>query len=272
MSRIATVDALEIPDSRGNPAVRVVLKLESGATGTAKIPSGASTGKNEAVELRDGETSRYGGKGVRKAIANVRDVIGPEIAGLEASEQKALDEKLVALDGTPDKSRLGANAMLGVSIAAARASAAERGVPLYRHFHECEHYLLPVPMFNVLNGGKHADNNVDFQEFMIVPVGAPSFSEGLRAAAETFHSLKTLLKRKGYDAGVGDEGGFAPRLRSNEEPMELLLTAITLAGYKPGADIAINLDPAASEFFKDGKYTLGKSDGSQRTSIEMVEL
>jgi enolase len=272
MSKIKSVDALEILDSRGNPTVQVMVELQSGARGVAKVPSGASTGKNEAVELRDGDSARYSGKGVRKAVANVRDVIGPEVIGFESSEQKDLDERLISLDGTPYKSCLGANSILGVSIAAARASAAERGVPLYRYLNDRDEYQLPVPMLNVLNGGKHADNNVDFQEFMIAPVGLPSFSEALRAAAETFHSLKSLLKQKGYDTAVGDEGGFAPRLRSNEEPMELLLIAIVKAGYKPGADIAINLDPAASEFYQDGEYVFRKSDGSRKSSAEMIEL
>jgi len=272
MSAISNVDALEILDSRGNPTLQVTVRLERGAVGVAKIPSGASTGKNEAVELRDGDATRYSGKGVRKAVANVRDVIGPEVVGSESSDQKGLDSRLISLDGTPNKSCLGANAILGVSIAAARATAAERNIPLYRYLDEREQYLMPVPMLNVLNGGKHADNNVDFQEYMIAPVGAPSFSEALRAAAETFHSLKSVLKQKGYDTSVGDEGGFAPRLRSNEEPMELLLIAIVKAGYKPGADIAINLDPAASEFYQDGMYIFHKSDGSRKSSAEMIEL
>lgn len=272
MSKIKAVDALEILDSRGNPTVRVMVELESGARGVAKVPSGASTGKNEAVELRDGDPTRYSGKGVRKAVANVQDVIGPDVIGLESTQQKVLDELLISLDGTPNKSCLGANAILGVSIAVARASAAERKVPLYRYLDDRETYLLPVPMLNVLNGGKHADNNVDFQEFMIAPVGAPSFSEALRAAAETFQSLKGVLKQKGYETAVGDEGGFAPRLRSNEEPMELLAIAIVKAGYKPGSDIAISLDPAASEFYRDGVYVFHKSDGSRKSSAEMIEL
>ena len=270
MSKIKKLSALEILDSRGNPTIQVDLILESGATGVAKVPSGASTGKNEAVELRDGDTSRYLGKGVLKAVNNVVNIIQPAIVGMDAADQENLDEKLIALDGTPNKAKLGANAILGVSMAAAKAAAAEKKIPLYRHFADRKDYLLPVPMLNVLNGGKHADNNVDFQEFMIAPVGAPSFGEALRAAAETFHSLKCLLNRKGYETSVGDEGGFAPRLRSSEEAMELLDFAIQKAGYKVGGDIAINLDPAASEFYQDGAYVFHKSDRSRKSSAEMI--
>jgi enolase len=272
MSRITNIDAMEILDSRGNPTIQVMLRLESGFEGVAKIPSGASTGKHEAVELRDGDKSRYFGKGVRKAVENVLQVIRPEILGFQAGEQAALDSKLIALDGTPNKARLGANAILGVSIAAARASAAEKKLPLYQYLAERVSYTIPVPMLNVLNGGKHADNNVDFQEFMIAPVGARSFSEALRYAAETFHTLKSILHKKGYETSVGDEGGFAPRLRSNDEAMELVSSAIQQAGYKPGIDIAINLDPAASEFYEDGLYVFRKSDGSKKTSAEMIAL
>jgi len=272
MSIIKKLDAMEILDSRGNPTVQVTLTLDSGAQGTAKVPSGASTGKREAVELRDGDAKRYGGKGVRKAVSNVVNEIQPAVLGFDAADQVALDEKLIQLDGTENKARLGANAILGVSIAAAKAVAAERKMPLYRYFENREEYVIPVPMLNVLNGGKHADNNVDFQEFMIAPVGAPNFAEALRAASETFHSLKDLLGRKGYATSVGDEGGFAPELRSNEEAMELLGFAIQKAGYEIGRDIAINLDPAASEFFEDGHYVFAKSDGSRRTSGEMVTL
>jgi enolase len=272
MSNIKKLAALEILDSRGNPTIQVDLTLESGATGVAKVPSGASTGSNEAVELRDGDQSRYLGKGVLKAVKNVVDIIQPAVVGMDAADQEALDEKLIALDGTPNKGKLGANAILGVSIAAAKAAAAEKKIPLYRQFADRKEYLLPVPMLNVLNGGRHADNNVDFQEFMIAPVGAPSFSEALRAASETFHSLKGLLNRKGYETSVGDEGGFAPRLRSAEEAMELLDFAVQKAGYKPGADIAINLDPAASEFYKDGAYVFQKSGGGQKSSAEMIEF
>ena len=272
MSKIKSVDAMEILDSRGNPTIQVSVTLESGATGVAKIPSGASTGKHEAVELRDGDKKRYNGKGVLKAIHNANKLIQGAVRGMDPGHQKALDEEIIALDGTPNKSKLGANAMLGVSIAAAKASAAERKIPLYRQFAERNEYVLPVPQLNVLNGGRHADNNVDFQEFMIVPLGAPSFGEALRAASETFHTLKDVLHSKGYETSVGDEGGFAPRLRSNEEPVELILTAIQKAGYQPGKDIAINLDPAASEFYEDGRYVFHKSDKSRKSSEEMIEL
>jgi enolase len=272
MSSIKKLNALEILDSRGNPTVQVTMTLESGASGTAKVPSGASTGKREAVELRDGDEKRYGGKGVLKAVSNVLNIIQPAVVGFDAADQAGLDEKMIKLDGTPNKERLGANAILGVSIAAAKAAANERGIPLYRYFADQDEYIIPVPMLNVLNGGKHADNNVDFQEFMIVPVGAPSFAEALRAASETFHALKELLQRKSYATSVGDEGGFAPQLRSNEEAMELLDFAVTKAGYKIGKDIAINLDPAASEFFEDGYYVFSKSNNSRRTSAEMVSL
>jgi enolase len=272
MSRIMSLDALEILDSRGNPTIQVSLSLDSGATGVAKVPSGASTGKNEAVELRDGDEKRYGGKGVRKAIENVLRVIQPAVIGMDACEQQILDETLIALDGKPNKARLGANAILGVSIAAAKAAACERKEPLYRYLAQRETYLLPVPMFNVLNGGRHADNNVDFQEFMIAPVGAATFSEALQSASETFHSLKETLHKKGYETSVGDEGGFAPRLRSNEEAMELLAIAIHRAGYRAGTGIAINLDPAASEFYENGSYIFRKSDQSTKSSSEMVSL
>ncbi|MGH9687075.1 MAG: phosphopyruvate hydratase [Candidatus Acidiferrales bacterium] len=272
MSQIVRLDALEILDSRGNPTIQVAVLLDSGARGLAKIPSGASTGKNEAVELRDGDPKRYGGKGVRKAVENVLKIIQPAMIGLDASQQKVLDERLIALDGTPNKSRLGANAILGVSIAAARATAAERNEPLYRYLARRDIYVLPVPMFNVLNGGRHADNSVDFQEFMIAPVGASTFAEALQSASETFHALKDILHKKGYETSVGDEGGFAPRLKSNEEAMELLESAIQKAGYRPGYDIAINLDPAASEFYADGKYVFRKSDQSKKSSREMIAL
>jgi len=271
MPKISKLEALEILDSRGNPTIQVALRLESGAIGTAKIPSGASTGKHEAVELRDGDKKRYGGKGVRNAISNVLGEIQRSVAGFEG-DQASLDRKLIALDGTPNKARLGANAILGVSLGYSKACAAEKRVPLYRHFADRQSYLLPVPMFNVLNGGRHADNNVDFQEFMIAPIGAPTFAEALRAASETFQALKGILHRKGYETSVGDEGGFAPRLKSNEEPMELLLDAIRSAGYKPGADIAINLDPAASEFYENGRYVFRKSDQSTKSTAELIAL
>src|SRR5271157_1860090 len=272
MSIIRKLQALEILDSRGNPTVQVSVHLDSGAAGTAKVPSGASTGKREAVELRDGDSKRFNGKGVKKAVGHVLDEIQKAVVGFDAADQEGLDETLIRLDGTPNKARLGANAILGVSIAAAKAVANERGLPLYRYFSDQREYLIPVPQLNVLNGGKHADNNVDFQEFMIVPVGAPSFAEALRAASETFHALKEALHRKGYATSVGDEGGFAPELRSNEEAMELLDFAIGKAGYKVGQDIGINLDPAASEFFEDGFYVFSKSDKSKRTPAEMVAL
>jgi enolase len=272
MTSIKKLQALEILDSRGNPTVQVTMTLESGKTGTAKVPSGASTGKREAVELRDGDDKRFDGKGVLKAISNVLNIIQPAVIGFDAADQTGLDEMMIKLDGTPNKERLGANAILGVSIAAAKAAANERGIPLYRYFADQDEYVIPVPQLNVLNGGKHSDNNVDFQEFMIVPVGAPSFAEALRAASETFHALKGLLLRKGYSTSVGDEGGFAPQLRSNEEAMELLDFAVQKAGYRIGHDIAINLDPAASEFFKDGYYVFSKSNNSRRTPAEMVTL
>ena len=271
MSKITKLEALEILNSRGNPTVQVSVHLETGATGTAKIPSGASTGTHEAAELRDGDKTRFGGKGVRKAVANVLGEIQQAVAGFDG-DQTSLDRKLIALDGTPNKARLGANAILGVSLGFSKACAAEKRVPLYRHFSERPTYLLPVPMFNVLNGGAHADNNVDFQEFMIAPVGAPSFAEALRAASETFQALKAILRGKGYETSVGDEGGFAPRLKSNEEPMELLLESIKKAGYKPGTDIAINLDPAASEFYEGGAYVFRKSDQSKRTTAAIIVL
>jgi len=275
MSKIVDLAALEILDSRGNPTLQVGMKLAGGATGVAKVPSGASTGKHEAVELRDGNKSRYQGKGVRQAVANVMGEIRKAVLGFDAEDQedqKALDRKLIELDGTANKARLGANAILGVSLAAAKASAAEKRLPLFRSLHHSAEYVLPVPMLNVLNGGRHADNNVDFQEFMIVPVGQSSFAEALRAAAETFQALKATLQEKRYQTAVGDEGGFAPRLRSNEEAMELLLAAIERAGYQPGKDIAINLDPAASEFHENGHYVFSKSDQSRKTSAEMVAL
>ena len=272
MAVIKSIDALEILDSRGSPTIQVILTLESGATGVAKIPSGASTGKHEAVELRDGDESRYNGKGVLKAVHNVVHTIQAALRGFDPADQTALDEKLIALDGTSNKANLGANAILGVSIAAAKAVATERKIPLYQQFAALDRYVLPVPQLNVLNGGRHADNNVDFQEFMIVPFGAPSFGEALRAASETFQALKQVLHTKGHETSVGDEGGFAPRLRSNEEAMELILSAIEKAGYQPGRDIGINLDPAASEFYEDGHYVFAKSDKSRKGSDEMIAL
>ena len=272
MSEITKLEALEILDSRGNPTLAVTVTLANGVTATAKNPSGASTGKREAVELRDGDKSRYGGKGVLKAKSHVENEIQRAVRGFDANDQKGLDKKLCDLDGTPNKARLGANAILGVSLAVAHASAKDRGLPLYAALVDKPANLLPTPGLNVLNGGRHSDNSVDFQEFMISPVGAPSFSEGLRAAAETFQSLKSVLHKKGYSTAVGDEGGFAPQLKSNEEPIELILEAIQKAGYKAGKDIVIMLDPAASEFFEEGTYVFGKSDKSQKTPTEMIGL
>jgi enolase len=272
MSEIQQLEALEILDSRGNPTLAVTVTLSNGVKATSKIPSGASTGKHEAVELRDGDKTRYGGKGVLHACAYVEGEMQDAVRGMDPNEQEALDDRLRSLDGTPNKSRLGANAILGVSLAVAHAAASDRGVPLYAHLGKGSDYLLPTPMLNVLNGGRHADNSVDFQEFMISPVGAPFFRDGLRAAVETFHTLKSVLQLKTYSTAVGDEGGFAPELQSNEEAIEFILEAIHKAGYKPGEDIAIMLDPAASEFFEDGAYVFRKSDQSRRTSAELISL
>ncbi len=272
MSEIAKLEALEILDSRGNPTLAVTATLSNGVKATAKVPSGASTGKREAVELRDGDKARYGGKGVLKAKSHVEGEIQNVIRGFDANDQKALDKKLCELDGTPNKARLGANAILGVSLAVARASAEDRVLPFYASLGNEAANLIPAPWFNVLNGGSHADSNVDFQEFMISPVGAPRYSEGLRAAAETFHALKAVLHKKGYNTGVGDEGGFAPQLKSNEEPIELILEAIHKAGYKSGKDLVIVLDPATSEFFEDGAYVFEKSDKSRKSPAQMVEF
>jgi enolase len=273
MSEIQKLEALEILDSRGNPTLAVTATLSSGVTATAKIPSGASTGKREAIELRDGNKKRYNGKGVLNACANVEGVIQKAVSGMNAAHQADLDSKLCELDGTPNKGRLGANAILGVSLSVARAAAEEAGLPLYASLAGGNKgFLLPTPMLNVLNGGRHADNSVDFQEFMIAPVGASSFKDGLRAAVETFHSLKAVLQLKTYSTAVGDEGGFAPELRSNEEAIELILEAIQKAGYKPGRDIAVMLDPAASEFFENGSYVFRKSDQRSLSSDEMIAL
>ncbi len=247
MSNIELVDAHEILDSRGNPTLEAVVVLDSGAVGRAAVPSGASTGAHEAVELRDGEKSRYGGKGVRKAVINVIETIGPALADEDAADQAAIDQLLIDLDGTPNKGNLGANAILGVSLACAHAVAAEYGLPLYRYLGGVRAQTLPVPMFNILNGGKHAADSTDFQEFMVMPIGAPTFSEALRAGAETFHALRGLLHDGGFATGQGDEGGFAPSLASNQAAVEMVLKAIEKAGYKPGEDIAIALDPAVSE-------------------------
>ncbi len=268
---IAAVHAREILDSRGNPTVEVEVRLQDGSLGLTAIPSGASTGSHEACELRDGDPRRYGGKGVLKAVANVCEIIGPRVRGLDAAAQADLDRALIDLDGTENKSRLGANAILGVSLAAAHAAAASRGLPLYRYLAPDSH-LLPVPMLNILNGGKHAESGVDFQEFMIVPVGAPNFAEALRMGAEIFHALAAVLKALGYPTTVGDEGGFAPSLRTNEEPLELILEAIVKAGYRPGVDAWIALDPAASEFYENGKYVFARSGGKSRDSDAMTQL
>ena len=272
MSRIAALSAQEVLDSRGNPTVRVHLCLDDGARVSASVPSGASTGENEAVELRDSDKSRYGGKGVLTAVANVNDVIAPKLIGLEPHRQAEIDGLMIALDGTPNKAKLGANAILGVSMAAARAAAQAARLPLYAYLGGPGATRLPVPMMNILNGGKHADNSMDFQEFMVMPVGAPTFAEALRYGVETFHALKKILAKKGYVTSVGDEGGFAPNLKSNEEACEVIVEAIQAAGFRPGKDIAIALDPAASSFFSGGAYDLAKSGQGKKTSAEMVAL
>ncbi|MBQ7318241.1 MAG: phosphopyruvate hydratase [Phascolarctobacterium sp.] len=270
MAMITEVYAREILDSRGNPTVEVEVILEDGAVGRAAVPSGASTGVHEAVELRDGDKSRYLGKGVTKAVDNVNDIIAEALIGLEATRQTEIDEMLVRLDGTPNKGRLGANAILGVSMAVARAAASSVGLPLYLYLGGVAAKELPVPMMNILNGGEHADNNVDIQEFMIMPVGAKSFSEALRMNAEIYHNLKALLKEKGLSTALGDEGGFAPNLSNNAEAIEVILEAVVKAGYKPEEDIVIALDVASSEMYEDGKYTLA-GEGVVKTSEEMVE-
>jgi enolase len=270
--KIASVRALEILDSRGNPTVRVRIDLADGSAASASVPSGASTGLNEAVELRDGDKARYGGRGVRQAVAAVNEVIAPELVGRDPTRQAEIDGHLLTLDGTANKVRLGANAVLGVSMAVARAAAQAVGLPLYAYLGGAGARRLPVPMMNVLNGGRHADTNVDFQEFMIMPLGAPSYGEALRWGAETFQALKALLQARGYSTAVGDEGGFAPDLKGNEEACELLVEAIAAAGYRPGSDIALALDPAASEFHAEGFYDLEKSGQGRKTSAEMTTL
>jgi len=272
MSMIMDVHGRQVLDSRGNPTVEVEVHLESGAAGRAIVPSGASTGTREAVELRDGDPKRYLGKGVEKAVRNVNRVIGPKLVGFDATEQAILDGMMVELDGTENKGKLGANAILGVSLAVARAAAETCGLPLYQYLGGVGARTLPVPMLNILNGGSHADNNVDIQEFMVMPVGAKSFSEALRMGVETFHHLKKVLKGKGLNTNVGDEGGFAPLLRSNAEAIEVILEAIGKAGYKAGKEIGIALDPAASEFYEKGKYIFRKSDGSKRSADGMVKF
>jgi enolase len=269
---IINVNALEILDSRGNPTVEVNLTLEDGTEARAAVPSGASTGEHEACELRDGDKKRYLGKGVLKAVENVNKIIAKEIVGKCFISQRELDYSMISLDGTPNKAKLGANAILGVSMAYARAEAVSSGVPLYQYLGGSNAHLLPVPCMNIINGGKHADNNVDFQEFMIAPHGAPSFTEAIRMGAEVFHTLKSVLKGKGYSTGVGDEGGFAPDLKSNDEAVEVILEAITKAGFKAGNEVSICLDPAASELWEDGKYKLFKSTGKFLSSDEMVKL
>ncbi len=271
-TQIQSIRAIEILDSRGFPTLRVTVRLQDGTSGSASVPSGASTGENEAVELRDGDARRYGGKGVLKAVANVNEIIGPRLIGFEASAQARSDRMMCDLDGTANKSKLGANAMLGVSQAIARATANHRRMPLYTYLGGAGARRLPVPMMNVLNGGKHADSSLDFQEFMIVPRGASSFAEAMRYGSETFQALKKLLHERGLSTAVGDEGGFAPALKSNEEACELIVKAIERAGYKPGSDIAIALDPAASSFFEQGQYQLTRSRQGNKTSAEMIEL
>lgn len=273
-SRISAVRALEILDSRGNPTVRVFVDLDDGTTGTASVPSGASTGENEAIELRDNNATRYNGKGVRTAVDNVSNIIAPELIGIKADKQIAIDRMMIDLDGTENKANLGANAILGVSMAAARAAAKSIGIPLYRYLGGSGASRLPVPMMNILNGGEHADNSVDFQEFMAVPLGFEKFSDGLRAIAETFHALKKILKDKNLSTGVGDEGGFAPNLGSNEEAMDVIIEAIRNAGYQPGSEIALALDSAASSFSSDlkSKYDLKWSGGGSMGSKEMIDL
>lgn len=270
---IESISALEILDSRGNPTVEVEVVLVDGAWGRAAVPSGASTGQHEALELRDGDKKRYLGKGVTKAVANVNGVIAEALFGMDASDQRAVDFALLELDGTPNKSNLGANAILGVSLAAAKAAANSLGMPLYRYLGGVHAHVLPVPMMNILNGGAHADNKIDFQEFMVMPVGASSFHEGLRWGVEIFHALKSVLKKKGYSTNVGDEGGFAPNIQSNEEAIETVLTAIETAGYKTGSQIAIAMDPAVSEMYDKTEkvYHFHKSDGKKLSSEKMVD-
>jgi len=268
---IAEIKAREILDSRGNPTIEVDVRLSSGAMGRAAVPSGASTGVHEVLELRDGDAKRYGGKGVLKAVGNVNTKIAGALRGFDATRQADLDARLIELDGSENKANLGANAMLGVSLAAAYAAAASKNLPLYRYLNPDAH-IMPVPQMNVLNGGSHADSSVDMQEFMIVPLGAPSIGDAIRMGAEVFHALAAVLKKRGQSTNVGDEGGFAPNLKSNQEPIEVILEAISKAGYKPGTDVAIALDPASSEFFDDGKYVFARSDKRARTAAEMVKF
>ncbi|MGD9975120.1 MAG: phosphopyruvate hydratase [Desulfatirhabdiaceae bacterium] len=271
-SKIQAIEAMEILDSRGNPTLRAYVQLNTGVRVSASVPSGASTGENEAVEMRDDNKNRYGGKGVLNAVNHVHQIIAPKLVGMDPVQQSEIDQIMIELDGTANKSKLGANAILGVSMAVARAAAVSANLPLYRYLQGLGTARIPMPMLNILNGGKHADNSVDFQEFMIVPIGAPTFAEAMRFAAETFHALKGILKKKGYATSVGDEGGFAPNLNSNEEACELILDAVEAAGYQPGKDIAIALDPAASSFCSDGMYRLDKSGQGNKTSSEMTDL
>jgi enolase len=276
MSQITKIHAREILDSRGNPTIQVEVQLANGIVGAAAVPSGASTGENEAVELRDGDAKRYGGKGVLKAVANVNKTIAPKLKGKSPHAQKEIDKLMCQLDGTENKSELGANAILGISMAVCRAAALDAELPLYAYIRKLHGgkgpFVLPAPQMNVLNGGAHATNNVDFQEFMLFPIGAPTFAEALRYGAETFHTLKKILQKRGLVTAVGDEGGFAPNLKTNDEAVEAILEAIQAAGYKPGKDIAIAIDPAASEFYEDGVYVFKKSDKSRKTPDEMVRL
>lgn len=278
MAKIKDIKAREILDSRGNPTVEADVILEGGLYGRAAVPSGASTGEHEAVELRDGDKGRYAGKGVQKAVANIIQTIKPAVAGLDAADQAALDKKMIALDGTPNKNVLGANAILAVSMAAARASAQEQKLPLYEYIRKAfgiksSEYIMPVPLMNILNGGKHADNNVDLQEFMIAPIRSSSFRDAIRMGVEVFHSLKKVLTSKGYSTSVGDEGGFAPNLKSNGEALQLIVEAIEAIGYEPGKDILFALDPASSEFFKDGRYILnGEQSDTIKNSSQMIEF
>ena len=270
--KIQQVKAREILDSRGNPTVEVDIILEDGSLGRAAVPSGASTGEHEAVELRDGDAARYMGKGVKKAVANVMGEISQKVIGMDAAKQEELDKALIDLDGTPNKGRLGANAILGVSMAAAKAVAVSRKLPLFRYLGGDDAKIIPIPMMNIINGGTHADNNVDLQEFMVMPIGASSFSEALRMGTEVFHNLKKILSAAGLSTAVGDEGGFAPNLKSNVEAIEVILQAIEKAGYKAGSEIAIALDPASSEFYKDGKYILNAEASPEKTSEDMVDF
>jgi len=272
MEKIEFVSAREILDSRGNPTVEVEVGLDDGSFGRAAVPSGASTGKYEAVELRDKRKKRFGGKGVEQAVRNVNKVIAPVLRGMEAEDQRLVDKTLIELDGTPNKSKLGANAILGVSLAVARAAADAFYMPLYRYIGGTNACRIPMPMMNILNGGMHAPNNVDLQEFMIMPIGGKTFREALRMSVEVFHALAGVLKAKGYSTAVGDEGGFAPDLQSNEEVIEMILAGIKEAGYRAGKDVALALDPASSSFYKNGKYVFFKSDGSKRTGKEMIEF